>query len=111
MPTSTAPKAKRATSGGKTTAALLYYLDASGGRILSVKPDGSGRKIIITGVGPIPDGIVVDAEAGHIYWTNMGNPIKNDGFIERADLDGKGRTRIIPEGATRSEERRVGKEC
>jgi Acyl-CoA dehydrogenase, C-terminal domain len=48
----------------------------------------------------IPDGIVVDAEAGHIYWTNMGNPIKNDGFIERADLDGKNRTTIVPKGGT-----------
>jgi hypothetical protein len=100
MPASIVPKAKRAASGGKTTAGLLYFLDASGGRIVSVKPDGSDKKVIVTGVGPIPDGIVVDAEAGHLYWTNMGNPIKNDGFIERADLDGKNRTTIIPEGGT-----------
>jgi len=100
MPASTIPKVKRAASGDKTTAGLLYFLDASGGRILSVKPDGSNRKVIVTAVGPIPDGIVVDAEAGHIYWTNMGNPIKNDGSIERADLDGKNRTTIIPEGGT-----------
>jgi hypothetical protein len=100
MPSSTAPKAKRAASGGKATIGLLYFLDASGGRIVSVNPDGSDRKIILTGVGPIPDGIVVDAEAGHLYWTNMGNPTKNDGFIERADLDGKNRTKIVPEGGT-----------
>jgi hypothetical protein len=100
MPASTVPKAKRAPAGGKTTVGLLYFLDASGGRILSVRPDGSDRKVIVTGAGPIPDGIVVDAEAGHIYWTNMGNPIKNDGSIERADLDGKNRTTIIPEGGT-----------
>jgi sugar lactone lactonase YvrE len=100
MPASTALKAKRAASGGKTTVGLLYFLDASGGRILSVKPDGSDRKVIATAAGPIPDGIVVDAEAGHIYWTNMGNPIKNDGSIERVDLDGKNRTTIIPEGGT-----------
>lgn len=100
MPASTVPKAKRAASGGKTTVGLLYFLDASGGRILSVKPDGSDRKVILPAVGPIPDGIVVDAEAGHIYWTNMGNPIKNDGTIDRVDLDGKNRTTIIPEGGT-----------
>src|SRR5882672_6293308 len=100
MPASTVPKAKRAASGGKTTVGRLFFLDGSGGRILSVKPDGSKKKVIVTAVGPIPDGIVVDAEAGHIYWTNMGNPIKNDGFIERADLDGKNRTMIVPEGAT-----------
>jgi hypothetical protein len=93
-------KAKRAASGGKTTDGLLYFLEASGGRILSVNPDGSDRKVIVTAVGPIPDGIVVDAEAGHIYWTNMGNPIKNDGSIERVDLNGKNRTTIIPKGGT-----------
>ena len=100
MPASTVPKAKPAAAGGKTTVGLLYFLDASGGRILSVKPDGSDKKVIVTGVGPIPDGIVVDAEAGHIYWTSMGNPTKNDGTIERADLDGKNRTTIIPAGGT-----------
>jgi hypothetical protein len=100
MPASTITKAKRAGSGGKTTAGLLYFLDGSGGRVLSVKPDGSDKKVIVTGAGPIPDGIVVDAEAGHIYWTNMGVPSKNDGSIERADLDGKNRTTIVPEGET-----------
>src|SRR6267154_4376276 len=100
MPASTVSKAKRAAYGGKTTVGLLYFLDASGGRILSVKPDGSDKTVIVTAVGPIPDGIVVDAEAGHIYWTNMGNPIKNDGSIDRVDLDGKNRITIIPEGGT-----------
>lgn len=100
MPASTITKATRAASGGKTTPGLLYFLDGSGGRILSVKPDGSNKKVIVTAAGPIPDGIVVDAEVGHIYWTNMGNPIKNDGSIERVDLDGKNRITIIPEGGT-----------
>ncbi|HTR42863.1 MAG TPA: hypothetical protein VMH87_14715 [Pseudomonadales bacterium] len=100
MPASTVPKAKRAASGGKTTVGLLFFLDGSGGRILSVKPDGSDKKVIVTGAGPIPDGIVVDVEASHIYWTNMGVPSKNDGSIERANLDGKNRTTIIPEGGT-----------
>jgi hypothetical protein len=44
---------------------------------------------------PNPDGIAVDAEAGHIYWTNMGIPSRNDGSIERAELDGGNRTTII----------------
>ena len=51
-------------------------------------------------VARIPDGIVVDVEAGHIYWTNMGVPSKNDGSIERADLDGQNRVTIIGEGKT-----------
>ena len=46
----------------------------------------------------MPDGIVVDVEAGHIYWTNMGIPNLNDGSIERADLDGKNRKIIVRTG-------------
>jgi hypothetical protein len=76
----------------------LFVLDASGGRILSMSPDGSDRTVIVTGCRH-PDGIVVDAEAGHIYWTDMGVPNLNDGSIERADVDGRNRTTIVPEGA------------
>jgi hypothetical protein len=87
------------TTRGKDTIGRLFFLEASGGRIHSVKADGSDRKVIVTG-GRIPDGIVVDVEAGHIYWTNMGIPTKNDGSIERADLDGQNRKTIVPEGGT-----------
>jgi DNA-binding beta-propeller fold protein YncE len=48
----------------------------------------------------LPDGIAVDVEAGHIYWTNMGIPNLNDGSVERADLDGKNRKTIVAQGAT-----------
>jgi len=47
-----------------------------------------------------PDGIVVDVEAGHIYWTNMGIPNLNDGSVERADIDGKNRKTVIAKGDT-----------
>src|SRR6266542_2496247 len=77
----------------------LYFLEASGGRIHSVNTDGSDRKVILSG-GRVPDGVVVDVEAGHIYWTNMGVPSKNDGSIERVDLDGQNRVTIICEGKT-----------
>src|SRR6185295_3855825 len=73
----------------------LFVLDLSGGRIFTANPDGSERKVIVTGC-HLPDGIVVDAEAGHIYWTSMGNLKLNDGTIERADLDGQNRKTIIP---------------
>ena len=66
----------------------LFVLDLSEGRVFSLKPDGSDTKILVTGC-RLPDGIVVDVEAGHIYWTNMGVPDRNDGSIERADLDGR----------------------
>jgi sugar lactone lactonase YvrE len=87
------------TTGGKAATGRLFFLEASGGRIHSANADGSDRKVIVTG-GRVPDGIVVDLEAGHIYWTNMGIPSKNDGSIERADLDGQNRKTIVPEGGT-----------
>jgi hypothetical protein len=77
----------------------LFVLDLSGGRILSMNTDGSDRKILVTEC-RLPDGVAVDVEAGHIYWTNMGVPHLNDGSIERADLDGQNRKTLVPEGAT-----------
>ncbi len=78
----------------------LFILDLSDGRVLSAKPDGSDVKTIVSEGRRLPDGIVVDAEAGHIYWTNMGNPKSNDGSIERSDIDGKNLTTIVPPGGT-----------
>jgi hypothetical protein len=78
----------------------LFLLEVSGGRIHSMSSDGSDRKVIVTDA-HLPDGIAVDADAGHIYWTNMGSsPGINDGSIERADLDGRHRAMIVPPGAT-----------
>jgi hypothetical protein len=91
-------KSKRA-SVARATLDRLFVLNLSEGSILSVTPDGSDKKVIVTGC-HLPDGIAVDVEAGRIYWTNMGVPNLNDGSIERADLDGKNRTTIIPQGVT-----------
>ncbi|MEV6028134.1 3-hydroxyacyl-CoA dehydrogenase [Streptomyces sp. NPDC052036] len=78
----------------------LFVLEASsGGRLFSVHPDGSGKQVLVTGC-RIPDGIAVDAGAGHVYWTNMGIPSADDGSIERVDLDGGNRTTIVPTGIT-----------
>ena len=85
---------------GNKTVGRLFFLDASvGGRVVSVNADGSDRKVIVNGC-RIPDGIVVDLEAGYIYWTNMGVPSKNDGSIERVGLDGQNRTTIVAKGGT-----------
>jgi DNA-binding beta-propeller fold protein YncE len=77
----------------------LFVLELNAGRIHSMNPDGSDKKTIVTNC-RLPDGIAVDVEAGHIYWTNMGVPNLNDGSIERADIDGKNRKVIVPEGVT-----------
>jgi hypothetical protein len=92
-------KTEPVASDGKATLGRLFVLDLSGGRIFSVNADGSDQKVLVTGCRH-PDGIVVDVEAGHIYWTNMGVPNLNDGSIERADLDGRNRKTIVPEGGT-----------
>jgi hypothetical protein len=78
----------------------VYFIDASGGRLLSINPNGSDLKVLVTGRHRIPDGIVVDKEAGHIYWTEMGVPSAEDGSIERADIDGGNHITIVPNGKT-----------
>jgi hypothetical protein len=90
----TRPKASAITNG------RLFILDLSGGRMLTANPDGSDRKVILNDLAHLPDGIVVDVERGHIYWTNMGIPHLNDGCIERANLDGGNRETIVPAGGT-----------
>jgi hypothetical protein len=79
----------------------LFVLELNAGRIHSMNTEGSDRKTIVTDC-HLPDGIVVDTEAGHIYWTNMGIPSLNDGSIERADFDGKNRKTIVTKGVTHS---------
>jgi hypothetical protein len=90
---------KSKASSGTTRSGRLFLLELSGDRIHSMNPDGSDRKTIVTGC-HLPDGIVVDAQAGHIYWTNMGVPNLDDGSIERADLDGRNRRIIVARGVT-----------
>ena len=97
MATTQKSKSVRAASGA--TIARLFLLDLSGHRVLSLNPDGSDERVLATNC-RLPDGIVVDTAAGHIYWTNMGVPSQNDGSIERADIDGKNRTTIVPPGGT-----------
>jgi DNA-binding beta-propeller fold protein YncE len=78
----------------------LFVLEASGGgRLFSINPDGSGKTFVVSGC-PVPDGVAVDVQAGHIYWTNMGFPAAHDGSIERVDLDGNNRTTVVPSGGT-----------
>ena len=87
------------TASTQTTIPRLFVLEINAGKIHVMNTDGSDRETIVTGC-HLPDGIVVDVEAGHIYWTNMGVPSLNDGSLERADLSGKNRKVIVPVGDT-----------
>ena len=78
----------------------LFSSNLSAGRILSANPDGSDLKTIISEGRKLPDGLALDVAAGHIYWTNMGDPKRNDGSIMRSDLNGKNMITIVPPGGT-----------
>jgi len=86
-------------SGGNPVA-RIFFLDLGAGRILSANPDGSDLRTLVNEGRKLPDGLAVDVAAGHLYWTNMGNPKANDGSIFRSDLDGRNMTTIIAPGDT-----------
>jgi DNA-binding beta-propeller fold protein YncE len=98
MASSTTSRPGVSDPGVKPIRGRLFFLDLAAGRVLSSNPDGSDLKTIVSEGRKLPDGIVVDVAAGHIYWTNMGNPIANDGSIDRADLDGHNITNIVAPG-------------
>src|SRR5580704_13252923 len=100
MPSSKASKSEKVKFVTPKTAGCLFFLSASSGQVFSANPDGSDLKVIVSEGRRIPDGIVADTEAGHLYWTNMGNPTANDGSIERADFDGSNPSHIVPSGGT-----------
>jgi len=97
---STVTKPKPQKPSANPTSGRLFFLDLGAGRILSARSDGSDLKTIVSEGRKLPDGIVVDVQAGHIYWTNMGSLKGNDGAIDRADLDGSNVTSIVPTGGT-----------
>jgi sugar lactone lactonase YvrE len=88
------------TSAREGGSGRLYVLEISSSCIHAMRPDGSDRKVVVADC-RMPDGIAIDLEAGHIYWTNMGLSVAtNDGSIERADLDGGNRRILVAPGAT-----------
>jgi len=93
------PHAATSAANSPAVTPRLFVLSLSSGEVLSMNPDGSDKVAIASG-GHMPDGVAVDPEAGHVYWTNMGVPHLDDGTIERCDLDGANRVTIIPQGVT-----------
>src|SRR4051812_37464090 len=80
--------------------ARIFFLDVASGRVLAANPDGSDLTTLVEEGRKLPDGLAVDAAAGHLYWTNMGNLKANNGTIFRSDLDGSNLTTIVPPGGT-----------
>jgi len=97
---STTSKLSVSRNKGNGVVARIFFLDLGGGRVLSANPDGSDLKTVLIEGRKLPDGLAVDVAAGHLYWTNMGNPKANDGTIFRSDLDGRNLTTIVAPGGT-----------
>ena len=98
MSTNSKPSVSR--NQGNSVLARIIFLDLGAGRVLSANPDGSDLKTLLIEGRKLPDGLAVDVAAGHLYWTNMGNPKANDGTIFRSDLDGGNLTTIVAPGGT-----------
>src|ERR1700722_17496 len=97
---STKSKLSLSRNKGNGVVARIIFLDLGAGRVLSANPDGSDLKTLLREGRKPPDGLAGDVVAGHLYWTNMGNPKANDGTIFRSDLDGGNLTTIIAPGGT-----------
>ena len=97
MPASTPAPGDAATPEGTPT---LFFLDALGGRVLTVAPDGNKSRAVVQNQRATPDGVAADAAGGRIYWTNMGAPSGNDGTILSTKLDGSDLKTVVPSGGT-----------
>jgi hypothetical protein len=73
-------------------------------RLISVDPDGGNTEVVIAHFDDLPDGVAIDPINRYLFYTFMGRSrvgedfFETDGFIERANLDGSGRTVIVPIG-------------
>lgn len=79
----------------------LLVLDGYKGKILIFDTEGNPLGTLVDDCGGTPDGVSIDPENKHVYWTNMGaHWEQKDGYIERINYDGSGRQVIIQKGDT-----------
>src|SRR5258708_22712197 len=76
-------KSSRRGSENNGASDRIFFLDVSGGRLVSVNTDGTTPVVLGNGLKRIPDGIKVDVGTGYIYWTTMGKPAGEHGSTER----------------------------
>ncbi|MEV3903404.1 hypothetical protein AB0K11_13855 [Mycobacterium sp. NPDC050551] len=93
----------------------LLALNPGGQSLVRVDVSDGSVTELVGGLSAFPDGIVVDRRRQLVYWTNMGAPTlpagraplqesdldfyARNGSIERAALDGSGRTWLLREGS------------
>jgi hypothetical protein len=87
------------TGAGGTGTQTIFFLDV-GGEVQTSPAENPNPRTIVASAGQGPDGIAIDLAAGHIFWTGMGNPSADDGFIRRSNLDGSNVMTLVPAGGT-----------
>ena len=96
--------AGRGGSGGAPTGGSRRrprrFLSSTSRRVMTAAAENPSPRALVSSAGQGPDGIAIDIAAGHIYWTGMGNPSADDGFVRRSNLDGSNVTTLVPAGGT-----------
>jgi hypothetical protein len=85
--------------GAPASTATIFYLDV-GGEVMTAAAENPMPRTLVASAGQGPDGIAIDLAAGHIFWTGMGNPSADDGFVRRSNLDGSNVVTLVPAGGT-----------
>lgn len=70
--------------------ALYYLVQGFPGSLKRLSTSGGQPTTILSGLWNNPDGIAVDKEAGHIYFSNM-----RPGTVMRVNIDGTGLTTLV----------------
>jgi len=86
-------------AGGSSVTPTIFYLDVSG-KVMTAVAENPQPHTLVAKAGQGPDGIAVDLAAGHIFWTGMGDPSADDGFVSRSNLDGSNVVTLVPAGGT-----------
>jgi hypothetical protein len=89
-----------AASAGDPAKLTMFYLDVTNGRVMTANVQSPKPRVLVASAGQGPDGVAVDVAGGHVYWTGMGVPANDDGFVMRSDLDGTNVTTLVPAGGT-----------
>jgi len=67
------------------------------GKILVASSTGDNVRTLVTGQ-MLPDGLDISLKNNRLYWTNMGIPNKNDGYLQSCKLDGSDIRMLIQPG-------------
>ncbi len=87
------------TGGSAAGTPTIFYLDV-GGAVMTAAAENPMPRTLVASAGQGPDGIAIDLAAGYLFWTGMGNPSADDGFVRRSNLDGSNVVTLVPAGGT-----------